>query len=49
MREFGSERDPADESTFAPDLLGWMGRSFGDAVERAKYQPLGLGGTHLET
>jgi PAS domain S-box-containing protein len=48
MREFGLERDPADESTFAPDLLGWMGRAFGDAVERAKYQPLGLGGVHLE-
>jgi PAS domain S-box-containing protein len=29
------------------DLLGWMGRAFGDAVERA-HQPLGLGGSHLE-
>ena len=45
MREFGLERE---ESTFAPDLLGGMGLAFGDAVERAKYQPLGLGGTHLE-
>ena len=31
-----------------PDLLGWMGRAFGDAVERANHQPLGLGGLHLE-
>ena len=31
-----------------PDLLGWMGRAFGDAVERASHQPLGLGGLHLE-
>ena len=31
-----------------PDLLGWMGRAFGDAVERANHQPLGLGGSHLE-
>jgi PAS domain S-box-containing protein len=25
-----------------------MGRAFGDAVERAQHQPLGLGGSHLE-
>jgi two-component system, chemotaxis family, CheB/CheR fusion protein len=30
------------------DLLAWMGRAFGDAVERANHQPLGLGGSHLE-
>ena len=30
------------------DLLGWMGRAFGDAVERAQHQPLGFGGSHLE-
>ena len=30
------------------DLLGWMGRALGDAVERAQHQPLGLGGSHLE-
>ena len=30
------------------DLLGWMGRAFGEAVERAQHQPHGLGGSHLE-
>jgi PAS domain S-box-containing protein len=36
------------ESTLTPSPSEWMGRAFGDAVERAKHQPLGLGATHLE-
>ena len=35
--------------TFTPNLLEWMGRSFGDAVERAKYRPLGSRGAQLES
>lgn len=31
-----------------PNLLAWMGRAFGDAVERAKYPPLGRHGAQLE-
>jgi two-component system, chemotaxis family, CheB/CheR fusion protein len=30
------------------DWLAWMGRSFGDAVERAKYPPFGRRGAQLE-
>jgi PAS domain S-box-containing protein len=45
--ESAREPDPS-ASTSDPHMLEWMGRAFGDAVERAKYQPLGLGGTHLE-
>ena len=43
-----SEAANESASTSDPHLLEWMGRAFGDAVERAKYQALGLGGTHLE-
>ena len=38
----------AGENTFVPDLLQWMGRAFGDAVERARYQPGFAGGSQLE-
>jgi two-component system, chemotaxis family, CheB/CheR fusion protein len=48
MRELGRQNDRADESTFVPDLLEWMGAAFGDAVERAKAQPLRLGRAQLE-
>ena len=34
--------------TPSPDWLAWMGRGFGDAVERAKYPPLGRQGAQLE-
>ena len=46
--ELVREPDLPAASTSDPHLLEWMGRAFGDAVERAKYQALGLGGTHLE-
>jgi hypothetical protein len=46
MREFGLERDPVDENSSTPNLLGWMGRAFGDAVERGRsellFSPQGL-------
>jgi two-component system, chemotaxis family, CheB/CheR fusion protein len=38
----------AGENTFVPDLLQWMGRAFGDAVERARYQQRLAGGSQLE-
>jgi two-component system CheB/CheR fusion protein len=48
MSELGHLRDRG-ESTLVPDLLlGWMGRAFGDAVERARPQSLRLGGAQLE-
>ena len=34
MSELGGIRDRG-ENTLVPDLLGWMGAAFGDAVERA--------------
>ena len=37
----------AGDSAFAPDLLQWMGRAFGDAVERANHKAVRLGGTQL--
>ena len=37
------------ESTYAPSPLEWMGRAFGDAVERATRKPPYIGGTHLDT
>lgn len=39
-REPGPEGD--DTASRVPDLLEWMGRSFGDAVQRAKYPFEGL-------
>ena len=47
MSELGRVRDRG-ESTFVPDLLGWMGAAFGDAVERAGVRPLRLGRAQLE-
>ena len=41
MRELGRENGRAGESTFVPDLLGWMGAAFGDAVQRALPQRAG--------
>jgi PAS domain S-box-containing protein len=38
----------AHEDRFTLPLLEWMGRAIGDAVERAKYRPHGLGSSHLE-
>jgi PAS domain S-box-containing protein len=38
----------AGENAFVPDLLQWMGRAFGDAVERARYQPRLGGGSQVE-
>ena len=37
-----------EEITSNPNLLGWMGQAFGEAVERAKYPPLGRQGAQLE-
>ncbi len=37
-----------EEITSNPNLLGWMGQAFGEAVERAKYPPLGRHGAQLE-
>ena len=37
----------AGDSAFVPDLLQWMGRAFGDAVERANHKAVRLGGTQL--
>jgi two-component system, chemotaxis family, CheB/CheR fusion protein len=48
MSELGRERDRG-ENTLVPDLLGWMGSAFGDAVERANDKAVHLGGTQLET
>src|SRR6187455_2948293 len=41
-----NETAPSDD-TFVPDMLAWMGRAFGDAVERANHKAV-LGGTQLE-
>jgi hypothetical protein len=49
MTELGQEDERAGDSTFVPDLLQWMGRAFGDAVERASHKAVRLGGTQLET
>jgi PAS domain-containing protein len=34
--------------TVVPDLLEWMGRAFGEAVERARPRPCSLGRSQLE-
>ena len=39
----------SDESTPAPSLLEWMGRAFGDAVERATRKMPYIGGTPFDT
>lgn len=48
MSELGREPDPGGVSTFAPNLLEWIGATFGNGVERAKAQPLRLGRAQLE-
>jgi PAS domain S-box-containing protein len=40
--------DRAGENAFLPDLLQWMGRAFGDAVERARPQSRLFGDSQLE-
>ena len=47
MSELGRVRDRG-ENTLVPDLLGWMGAAFGDAVERAGVRPLRLGSGQME-
>ena len=47
MSELGRVRDRG-ENTLVPDLLGWMGAAFGDAVERAGVRPLRLGRAQME-
>ena len=47
MSELGRVRDRG-ENTLVPDLLGWMGAAFGDAVERAGVRPLRLGSAQME-
>ena len=42
-----NETAPSDP-TFVPDVLAWMGRAFGDAVERANHKAVRRGGTQLE-
>ena len=37
------------ESAYAPTSLEWMGRAFGDAVERATGKPPYIGGTPFDT
>src|SRR6476660_7536504 len=36
------------ENTLVPDLLGWMGAAFGDAVDRAGVRSLRLGRAQME-
>jgi two-component system, chemotaxis family, CheB/CheR fusion protein len=47
MSELGRIRDRG-ENTLVPDLLGWMGAAFGDAVERAGVRSLRLGRAQME-
>ena len=47
MSELGRVRDRG-ENTLVPDLLGWMGAAFGDAVERAGVRPFRLGRAQME-
>ena len=47
MSELGGVRDRG-ENTLVPDLLGWMGAAFGDAVERAGVRRLRLGRAQME-
>ena len=47
MSELGGVRDRG-ENTLVPDLLGWMGAAFGDAVERAGVRPFRLGRAQME-
>jgi PAS domain-containing protein len=47
MSELGRVRDRG-ENTLFPDLLGWMGAAFGDAVELAAVRPLRLGRAQME-
>ena len=49
MRELGRQTIRAGDSTFVPNLLEWMGRAFGDAVERANYKGARPGVTQLES
>ena len=44
-RVYGKLAVTSDESTPAPGLLEWMGRAFGDAVERATGKLPNIGGT----
>ena len=47
MSELGRIRDRG-ENTLVPDLLGWMGAAFGDAVERAGVRSFGHGRAQME-
>ena len=47
MSDLGRIRDRS-ENTLVPDLLGWMGAAFGDAVERAGVRPRRLGSGQME-
>jgi two-component system CheB/CheR fusion protein len=47
MSELGRVRDRG-ENTLVPDLLGWMGAAFGDAVERAGVRRLRPGRAQME-
>ena len=47
MSELGRIRDRG-ENTLVPDLLGWMGAAFGDAVERAGVRSFRLGRAQME-
>src|SRR6478672_11850754 len=49
MRELGRQTIRAGDSTFVPNLLEWMGRAFGDAVERANHKAFRLGATQLDS
>ena len=49
MRELGRQTIRAGDSTFVPNLLEWMGRAFGDAVERANHKGARPGVTQLES
>jgi PAS domain S-box-containing protein len=39
MRELDHEETTPSETTFVPNLLEWIGRAFGDAVEHSRPQP----------
>ena len=47
MSELGRIRDRG-ENTLVPNLLGWMGAAFGDAIERAGVRPFRLGRAQME-
>ena len=49
MRELGRQTIRVGDSTFVPNLLEWMGRAFGDAVERANHKGARPGVTQLES